>query len=95
MRDELLAEIGDKNWKVRKEGLEKVVAILNEAKFITPNIGQLPEALKGRLTDSNKILVSMLYLFARNIPSVINLLMLSFISIRCKLKWCGEDKWCG
>jgi cytoskeleton-associated protein 5 len=58
MREELMAEIGDKNWKVRKEGLDKVVAILNEAKFITPNIGPLPEALKGRLTDSNKILAS-------------------------------------
>jgi cytoskeleton-associated protein 5 len=58
MSEELMAEIGDKNWKVRKEGLDKVVAILNEAKFITPNIGPLPEALKGRLTDSNKILVS-------------------------------------
>jgi len=52
-----MAELGDKNWKVRKEGLEKVTSILNEAKFITPNIGPLPEALKPRLTDSNKILV--------------------------------------
>ena len=58
MTDSLMAELGDKNWKIRKEALEKVVAILNEAKFITPNIGSLPEALKGRLIDSNKILVS-------------------------------------
>jgi len=57
MTDELMAELTDKNWKVRKEGLDKVVAIVNEVKFITSNIGPLPEALKPRLTDSNKILV--------------------------------------
>jgi len=57
MTDELMAELSDKNWKVRKEGLDKVVAIVNEVKFITGNIGPLPEALKARLTDSNKILV--------------------------------------
>ena len=57
MSDELLAELADKNWKTRKEGLDKVVAIVNEVKFITSNIGPLPEALKARLTDANKILV--------------------------------------
>ena len=57
MTDDLMAELGDKNWKVRKEGLDKVVAIVNEVKFITGNIGPLPEALKPRLGDSNKILV--------------------------------------
>lgn len=57
MTDELMAELADKNWKVRKEGLDKVVAIVNEVKFVTSNIGPLPEALKPRLTDSNKILV--------------------------------------
>ena len=51
-------QMADKNWKIRKEALEKVTAILNEAKFITPSIGPLPEALKIRLGDSNKILVS-------------------------------------
>jgi len=57
MTDELMTELGDKNWKVRKEGLDKVVSIVNEVKFVTGNIGPLPEALKPRLTDSNKILV--------------------------------------
>ena len=57
MSDELMSELADKNWKVRKEALDKVVAIVNEVKFITNNIGPLPEALKPRLTDSNKILV--------------------------------------
>lgn len=56
--DTLLEKLGDKNWKVRKEGLEEVTAILSEAKFITANIGGLAEALKHRLSDSNKILVS-------------------------------------
>lgn len=54
---ELVSKIGDKNWKIRKEGLDEVAAIINEAKFIQPNIGELPSALKGRLNDSNKILV--------------------------------------
>ncbi|KAJ7414700.1 Cytoskeleton-associated protein 5 [Willisornis vidua] len=54
---ELVSKIGDKNWKIRKEGLDEVTSILNEAKFIQPNIGELPAALKSRLNDSNKILV--------------------------------------
>ncbi|OWF42942.1 cytoskeleton-associated protein 5-like [Mizuhopecten yessoensis] len=56
---ELMAEMADKNWKIRKESLEKVAAILNEAKFITANLGPLPESIKLRLGDSNKILVNM------------------------------------
>lgn len=55
---ELVSKIEDKNWKIRKEGLDEVAAIISEAKFITANIGELPVALKGRLGDSNKILVS-------------------------------------
>ncbi|XP_006896776.1 PREDICTED: cytoskeleton-associated protein 5 isoform X2 [Elephantulus edwardii] len=54
---ELVSKISDKNWKIRKEGLDEVASIINEAKFIQPNIGELPAALKGRLNDSNKILV--------------------------------------
>ncbi|XP_069479300.1 cytoskeleton-associated protein 5 isoform X2 [Ambystoma mexicanum] len=54
---EMVSKIGDKNWKIRKEGLDEVVTLLNEAKFIQPNIGELLTALKGRLNDSNKILV--------------------------------------
>lgn len=53
----LVSKIEDKNWKIRKEGLDEVAAIVSEAKFITANIGELPVALKGRLGDSNKILV--------------------------------------
>ncbi|XP_068017627.1 cytoskeleton-associated protein 5 isoform X3 [Melanerpes formicivorus] len=54
---ELVSKIGDKNWKIRKEGLDEVTSIINDAKFIEPNIGELPAALKSRLNDSNKILV--------------------------------------
>ncbi|XP_075044282.1 cytoskeleton-associated protein 5 isoform X2 [Mixophyes fleayi] len=54
---DLVSKIGDKNWKIRKEGLDEVTAIINEAKFILPNIGELSSALSGRLNDSNKILV--------------------------------------
>ncbi|KAJ8281337.1 hypothetical protein GJAV_G00066360 [Gymnothorax javanicus] len=54
---DLVSKIGDKNWKIRKEGLDEVAALISEAKFIEPNVGELPNALKARLTDSNKILV--------------------------------------
>ncbi|XP_039988219.1 cytoskeleton-associated protein 5 isoform X2 [Xiphias gladius] len=54
---DLVSKIGDKNWKIRKEGLDEAAAIISEAKFITANIGELPLTLKGRLSDSNKILV--------------------------------------
>ena len=49
--------MADKNWKIRKEGLDEVAAIVSEAKFIKPSLGDLPVALKARLGDSNKILV--------------------------------------
>ncbi|CAJ1057301.1 cytoskeleton-associated protein 5 isoform X2 [Xyrichtys novacula] len=54
---DLVSKIEDKNWKIRKEGLDETAAIISEAKFITANIGELPLALKARLNDSNKILV--------------------------------------
>lgn len=54
---EMVSKIGDKNWKIRKEGLDEMAAVISEAKFIKPNVGELPMALKGRLNDSNKLLV--------------------------------------
>ena len=54
----LVSDLGDKNWKVRGEALQKVTEILAAAKFIEPSLGDLPGALKGRLGDSNKNLVS-------------------------------------
>ena len=50
--------MADKNWKERKQALETTTEILNEAKFVAPDLGDLPSALKARLADSNKILVS-------------------------------------
>ncbi|XP_036150006.1 protein mini spindles [Monomorium pharaonis] len=49
----LLIELADKNWKVRNEALQKVFTLLNEATFIKPTIGDLPQGLALRLVDSN------------------------------------------
>ncbi|XP_032523081.2 protein mini spindles isoform X1 [Danaus plexippus] len=51
--DALVAEIGDKNWKVRNEGLDKVKAIITNSSPIKPSLGELPAALVARLLDSN------------------------------------------
>jgi len=55
---ELLDMIKDKNWKIRKEGLDKLKEIVNTAKFITNDLGGLPSALGPRTTDMNKILAT-------------------------------------
>lgn len=55
--EDMVSKVGDKNWNIRKEGLNEVAAVLSEAKFIKPSVGDLPITLKGRLSDSNKILV--------------------------------------
>lgn len=60
---DMVAKISDKNWKIRKEGLDEVTAVISEAKFIQANMGELPMALKGRLGDSNKLLVFHLVIF--------------------------------
>ncbi|KAJ8937293.1 hypothetical protein NQ318_020343 [Aromia moschata] len=49
----LINELSDKNWKVRNEALGKVSTILQEAKFIKTNLGDLPQPLAVRLADSN------------------------------------------
>ncbi|KAL5273334.1 msps family protein [Megaselia abdita] len=49
----LLAEISDKNWKTRNEGLIKLQNIISEAKLIKPSLGDLVTSLGPRLTDSN------------------------------------------
>ena len=57
--DGVIAELSDSQWKVRAKALQDVAAILNEAKFIKPSLGDLPTALALRLKkDSNKILVT-------------------------------------
>ena len=39
---------------MRIEALSKVAGIINEAKFITSDIGELPTAICARLSDTNK-----------------------------------------
>ncbi|CAD0203565.1 unnamed protein product [Chrysodeixis includens] len=51
--DALIAEINDKNWKVRNEGLDKVKAIVTNSAPIKSSLGELPAALSARLLDSN------------------------------------------
>ena len=58
LKSDLIKELGDKNWKIRGESLQKIQDILSQAKFIQPSLGDLPSALKGRLADSNKNLVN-------------------------------------
>ncbi|CAG9862957.1 unnamed protein product [Phyllotreta striolata] len=51
--ESLLNELGDKQWKVRQEALTKIEVIISEAKFIKSNLGDLPQSLAARLSDSN------------------------------------------
>lgn len=51
--ESLIAEINDKNWKTRNEGLIKFQNILNEHKLLKPSLGELPPHLAARLGDSN------------------------------------------
>ena len=57
IKSDLIKELADKNWKVRNESLQKVQEIIKTAKFVKPSLGDLPGALKGRLSDSNKKLI--------------------------------------
>lgn len=54
LTESLLSELSDKNWKVRQEALQKLAAIVDQAKFICPELGDLPGPLRARLLDSNK-----------------------------------------
>lgn len=49
----LLAELSDKNWKVRHEALVKLQGIVKDAKHIKPSIGDLTQPLAQRLVDTN------------------------------------------
>ncbi|CAO3629819.1 unnamed protein product [Cunninghamella blakesleeana] len=53
--NKIISECNDSNWKMRKEGLDKVLSIIEGAnKRIKPNLGDFPSVLKQRLNDSNK-----------------------------------------
>jgi cytoskeleton-associated protein 5 len=49
----LIAELSDKNWKTRNEGLVRLQGIMNEHKLIKSSLGELPPILAQRLVDSN------------------------------------------
>jgi len=56
LNDELCGKLNDKNWKIRKEGLDELKDIVSSAKFITADLAGLPASLAPRTTDANKIL---------------------------------------
>ncbi|XP_015926242.1 cytoskeleton-associated protein 5 [Parasteatoda tepidariorum] len=51
---QLLSDLSDKDWHLRSEALQKLSTIISDAKFVTPNLGDLPNALKLRMTETNK-----------------------------------------
>ncbi|KAL3171510.1 hypothetical protein MRX96_013714 [Rhipicephalus microplus] len=54
LTESLLSELSEKNWKVRQEALQQLAAIVGQAKFICPELGDLPGTLRAQLLDSNK-----------------------------------------
>nr|XP_018902745.1 PREDICTED: cytoskeleton-associated protein 5 [Bemisia tabaci]XP_018902746.1 PREDICTED: cytoskeleton-associated protein 5 [Bemisia tabaci]XP_018902747.1 PREDICTED: cytoskeleton-associated protein 5 [Bemisia tabaci]XP_018902749.1 PREDICTED: cytoskeleton-associated protein 5 [Bemisia tabaci] len=61
--DSLINELGDKNWKVRDEALDKLKVIITEARFISNGVGEAAALIQQRLSDSNaKITASALNL---------------------------------
>ena len=56
LNDDLCGKLNDKNWKIRKEGLDELKDIVSSAKFITADLAGLPASLAPRTTDANKIL---------------------------------------
>jgi|TARA_B110000285_G_C15073106_1_gene589129 cytoskeleton-associated protein 5 len=57
LNSKLLEKYASKDWKIRKEGGEDVLAILKEAKMRIEDNGlnQLLECLKNGMKDSNKV----------------------------------------
>ncbi|XP_065496630.1 cytoskeleton-associated protein 5-like [Caloenas nicobarica] len=56
---ELVSKLQEKNWTIQREGLEEVAGILQDARLIQPNIGELPRALRACLCNPNPTLVQM------------------------------------
>ena len=57
LNEELCEMLADENWKIRKEGLNKLKELVSSAKFTTADLASLPAVLAPRTTDSNKNLV--------------------------------------
>ncbi|KFM68160.1 Cytoskeleton-associated protein 5, partial [Stegodyphus mimosarum] len=51
---QLLSDLSDRDWHLRSDALQKISNIISEAKFVSPNLGDLPNALRPRLADTNK-----------------------------------------
>lgn len=79
--DTLLNQLGDKNWKIRREALEEVAKIINEAKYVEPTMGELPSALKNRLGDSNKLLVTSTLAILQQLSTALGSHCLKFVKI--------------
>ena len=58
LTDELINQIGDAIWKMRRDGLAEVKTLFEQNKFVTADLGQLPGALAKRLGDVNKVLLA-------------------------------------
>lgn len=56
---------------MRSEALDKLKALLNELKFITPNLGDLPIPLKLRLSETNKNLLILFLNFTENLATAL------------------------
>ncbi|KAG4099233.1 ARM repeat-containing protein [Neocallimastix lanati (nom. inval.)] len=58
LNETLINKLGDSNWRSRKEALDEIEELINNAnKHIKPNLGELPVALNHRFNDSNKNLI--------------------------------------
>ncbi|XP_068082829.1 protein mini spindles [Anabrus simplex] len=65
--DSLLSLLTDKNWKVRNEAFQKLDNILKENKFVSSNLGDLPQVLPSRLLDSNSNIAKIAIAFCQSL----------------------------
>ncbi len=66
-----LEKLSDKNWKVRDEALDRIATIVTKARYITPNLGELPAALCLRFQDSNRNLAANAFLLCQNLAGAL------------------------
>ncbi|XP_072201089.1 cytoskeleton-associated protein 5-like [Excalfactoria chinensis] len=66
---DLLSKLQEKNWKIQKEGLEEVTRILQDVRFIQPNLGELSRALKACLHDENPTLLETALRVLQQLPT--------------------------
>ena len=54
---QLLKDLSDANWKIRKESLESIDAIITKKKVAAKGLADLIRQLKNRLADPNKVII--------------------------------------